>query len=256
MTSTLAVESTRELVLTTTAGISNRDASVIDQYVAPHYKEHAQMAADGPDGLRSFIADLPEDFGYERLRVIADDSHVVIQGIYHGFGPDPLAAFDIWKVEEGLIVEHWDALATLDQPRDKAAEADEFPSVTEAAATEASRDLVTEFVTRVLVGNDSSALPQYLSPDGFTDHRAGVAAGIDGFAVAQSAAADQGQAHVYTTIHQVVAEGDFVFTRAEGTTAGAVSFNDLWRVADGLIVEHWSIIEPIENEHPHNNGAF
>lgn len=42
-----------------------------------------------------------------------------------------------------------------------------------------------------------------------------------------------------------MAEGDFVFTRAEGEFGGEVIYNDLWRVQDGKIAEHWDVIAPI-----------
>jgi hypothetical protein len=37
-----------------------------------------------------------------------------LHGTYHGFGPDPLVAFDIFRVDaDGKLAEHWDALTPL-----------------------------------------------------------------------------------------------------------------------------------------------
>lgn len=35
-------------------------------------------------------------------------------------------------------------------------------------------------------------------------------------------------------------------------------YNDLWRIADGKIVEHWDVITPIpaDDAMPHTNGVF
>lgn len=54
----------------------------------------------------------------------------------------------------------------------------------------------------------------------------------------------------------MIAEGDLVFTRAEGEFGASVIYNDLWRVEGGRIVEHWVIIAPIPAEIPHSNGVF
>lgn len=258
MTTTDAAQATRDFVLTaTTATITDKDASAVDRYFAPDYKEHAQTAADGCDGLRAFIAELPGDFGYERVRVLAEDDLVVIHGIYHGFGPDPLVAFDIWRVADDKIVEHWDALTSWSADTASGrSQTDGAQETTRPEDTAAAKALVTEFVEKVLVRGDDSALSDYVAAEGFAQHNPEVADGIAGFRAAAAQWATEGKTQSYTKVHQVVAEGEFVFTRSEGFLGEPVAFNDLWRVSDGKIVEHWDVIEPISTEHAHNNGAF
>ena len=58
-------------------------------------------------------------------------------------------------------------------------------------------------------------------------------------------------------LHRVVGEGNFVLTQAEGTWSGKpVAIYDLFRVADGQIVEHWDVIQEIPAEMAHTNGIF
>ncbi|MEM9271282.1 MAG: hypothetical protein AAGA78_20380, partial [Pseudomonadota bacterium] len=58
--------------------------------------------------------------------------------------------------------------------------------------------------------------------------------------------AEQGIAMEYTTVHHVIGEGNFVLTLSEGAFGGEpMAFYDLFRLQDGLIVEHWDVIAPM-----------
>ena len=62
---------------------------------------------------------------------------------------------------------------------------------------------------------------------------------------------------IYSDVHMVVAEGNFVFTASEGKLGGKpTAFYDLFRVEDGKIVEHWDVIADIPAEMAHDNGKF
>lgn len=60
----------------------------------------------------------------------------------------------------------------------------------------------------------------------------------------------------YKKLHQIVAQGNFVFTRAEGEFGVPVAYNDLWRIENGTIVEHWDVIAEVPAKLPHTNGIF
>ena len=60
-------------------------------------------------------------------------------------------------------------------------------------------------------------------------------------------------------LHHVIGEGNFVLTTSEGLFGDqAMAFYDLFRVADGKIVEHWDVIAPMPGDDaPHNDdGKF
>lgn len=99
-------------LVTTAIGklFTDRNIAAADDYFAPTYIQHSTLAADGIDGLKTLVSNLPDGFRYDGARIIADDRFVVLHGIYHGFGDTPLVAFDIFRVADGKIVEHWDAL--------------------------------------------------------------------------------------------------------------------------------------------------
>jgi predicted SnoaL-like aldol condensation-catalyzing enzyme len=113
--------STKQLVAEATSRVfGERDVAGIDAYFAPTYIQHSSLAAPGIEGLRSLVSNLPEGFRYEPGRILADGGLVVLHGVYHGFGPDPLVAFDIFRVESGKLVDHWDVIAPIpaEKPHD------------------------------------------------------------------------------------------------------------------------------------------
>jgi predicted SnoaL-like aldol condensation-catalyzing enzyme len=248
----------RDLVVSaTTAVFNDKDASAVDRYFAADYKQHSQLVGDGREAFRGLAADLPADFRYEPVRVLADGDLVVAHGIYHGFGATPLVAFDIFRVAGDQIVEHWDALTPLiEQTVSGRSQTDGANEVTNPDATADSRKLVTELAEKVLVGADYSVLTDYISTETYLQHNPGAADGLAGFGAAAAAWAEDGKPLVYERVHQVIAEGEFAFVRAEGEFGGPVSYNDLFRVQDGRIVEHWDVIDPIQGEQPHDNGVF
>ena len=236
----------------------DKDPTAVDRWVAADYKQHSALAADGPEALRGLVAGLGESFRYEGARVIADGDLVALHGTYHGFGPDPLVGFDIFRVDaDGKIAEHWDALTP--QAKDTVSgrsQTDGPAEVTDTDKTDTNRALVTQFAEKVLVGADYSLLTDYISTKTYHQHNTEAADGLDGFGAAAATWAEQGKNLTYKKVHKVIAEGDFVLTQSEGEFGGPAAYYDLFRIADGRIVEHWDVITPIPAELPHGNGLF
>ncbi|NUK01202.1 nuclear transport factor 2 family protein [Streptomyces lunaelactis] len=234
-----------------------RDPSAVDRWVSPTYKQHSAMADDGPEALRELISSLPAEFRYEGVRAIADGDLVALHGLYYGFGPDPLVAFDMYRVENGRLAEHWDALVPLvEETVSGRSQTDGPTQVSDLEATEANRELVAEYAEKVLKGADYSVSTHYTSAETYHQHNPEAGDGLDGFGIAAAAWAEQGKSVLYTTIHKVIAEGDFVLVLAEGEFGVPVAYYDLFRLSNGKIVEHWDVIQPIPAEPLHDNGMF
>ena len=246
----------KELVLKAAGELfGDKDPSAVDRWVAPGYRQHSSLIADGPEALRGLVASLPEGFHYEPARVIADGDHVALHGIYHGFGPEPLVAFDLFRVENGKLAEHWDALTPVVEKTASGRSQVDGPGVGDAD-TERSRLVVREFAQRILQDADYSVLTDYISTETYHQHNPEAADGLDGFGAAAAGWAAEGKNLVYKTIHQVVAEGDLVLLQSEGEFGDPVAYWDLFRVQNGKIVEHWDVIAPIPASLPHANGLF
>ena len=96
------------------AALIKLDVDAAVKFLGPRYIQHNPNAADGVDGLRGFLKFLKEK-SPQRVasikRVIADGDLVVLH-IHSKPSPDERgsAIMDIFRVENGKIVEHWDVI--------------------------------------------------------------------------------------------------------------------------------------------------
>jgi predicted SnoaL-like aldol condensation-catalyzing enzyme len=92
--------------------LNQKDFEAASRYLGPRYTQHNPVAADGPEGLKAFIQFLRDKFPSSRSeikRVFADGDYVIVH--VHAMrepGTRGRAIIDIFKLENGKIVEHWD----------------------------------------------------------------------------------------------------------------------------------------------------
>lgn len=241
----------------------NKNVGSIDSYFADPYIQHNQQVPSGLDGLKGLakqaIGDNPA-FGYEMIRSFADGEFGFAHGIYTGFGPVPLVAFDIFRVKDGKIVEHWDNLMPVAEPNPSGHTQTDGPTeVVDLDKTDANRALVKDFIDTVLVGGAFDKLPAYFDGDNYIQHNANIADGLSGLAAGLEAMAKAGLSMRFVKNHMVLAEGNFVLAVSEGVLGDKpMAFYDLFRVDNGKIAEHWDVIAPIlpAEEAANTNGKF
>ena len=113
-------QSNKEIVLEVLKrAFVERDPSVVDQYFAGSYKQHNPSIPDGPAAVAKMIPTLTA-LTYEPGMAVAEGDLVMVHGRYTGWGPKPMVAVDIFRVENGKVVEHWDVLQE-EVPADKTA---------------------------------------------------------------------------------------------------------------------------------------
>ncbi len=224
------------------------------------YTQHNLAAADGLAGFGAILQQLPK--GSARVstaRVFADGDFVFAHTDYDFFGPK--IGFDIFRFEDGKIVEHWDNLQEKPTAPNASGHSmtDGPTEPTDLAKTEANKQLVRAFVDDILVNGKLEKLSGYYDGDKYTQHNPHVADGLSGLGAALAAMEKQGITMKYSMVHRVLGEGNFVLTVSEGVFAGAhSSFYDLFRVENGKIAEHWDTIEtiPAKAQWKNDNGKF
>jgi len=98
-------------------GLNQKDADAALAHVGDRYVQHNPNAADGPDGFRKFIGFLREKFPNshsEIKRSFVDGDYVTLH--VHAVrepGTRGNAIVDIFKLENGKIIEHWDVVQPI-----------------------------------------------------------------------------------------------------------------------------------------------
>ena len=253
----------QELVLNTVAAIFvDFDTEAAKTLLAPDYIQHNVAVPTGAEPILGFIPALKES-GIEAIthRVISEGDLVVLHNTYNNaqlFGADAFVAFDVFRVEDGKVAEHWDNLQVpVIETASGRSMTDGATVVTDLDKTAENKALVENFVSDVLHGGAPEKITDYVSIETYHQHNPMVADGLDGLGAALATMAEAGQAMQYTDTPIIVAEGNFVFTASEGTLGDtATAFFDLFRVENGKIVEHWDTISEIPADMPHDNGKF
>ena len=238
------------------------EAQKAAQLLAADYIQHNPGVPTGAAPILGFIPALKESgIKVTTHRVIAENDIVVFHSTYENaqlFGAPTLVAFDVFRVEGDKVVEHWDNLSPLAAPNPSGRSQTDGPTARAQGVDVASnKALVKSFIETVLMRGDVSSVASFISPASYAQHNSAIADGLVGLGAALAEMAKHGITMEYHKLHRVVGEGDFVFTMSEGKFAGEpTAFYDLFRVENGLIVEHWDIIAGIPSEMAHANGKF
>jgi len=97
--------------------LNQKDFEAASKYLGSRYTQHNPNAADGPEGLKAFLGFLKEKFPAshsEIKRVLADGDYVILH--VHAVrepGTRGSAIVDVFKLENGKIVEHWDVVQPI-----------------------------------------------------------------------------------------------------------------------------------------------
>lgn len=252
-----------DLVLAAVAAIFvDADVDAARALVAPDYIQHNVAVPTGADPILGFIPALEESgIALTTHRVITEGDMVVLHNTYdnaQALGAETLVAFDVFRVDDGQVVEHWDNLQVPPAATVSGRSMTDGPTdVVDLEQTAANKALVEGFVKDVLQGGAPERITDYVSTETYLQHNPMVDDGLDGLGAALAAMAEAGQAMAYAETQIVVAEGNFVFAASEGTIGETpTAFFDLFRVENGLIVEHWDTVSEIPADMPHDNGKF
>jgi predicted SnoaL-like aldol condensation-catalyzing enzyme len=105
-------EKNKALVLEAFGTLFNkREYVAAERFWSPNYIQHSAHIAPGREGLFNLVKGLPQTLRYEPGLIVAEGDFVIVHGRFSGFGqPANWIAADILRVEDGILVEHWDVI--------------------------------------------------------------------------------------------------------------------------------------------------
>jgi predicted SnoaL-like aldol condensation-catalyzing enzyme len=90
---------------------NKRDYAAAERFWSPTYIQHSAHIAPGREGLFTLIKSLPTTLKYEPGTIVGEGDFVIVHGRFSGFGaPVNWIAADILRVQNGILVEHWDVI--------------------------------------------------------------------------------------------------------------------------------------------------
>ncbi|KAF1331558.1 hypothetical protein FI667_g4289, partial [Globisporangium splendens] len=242
---------------------NKRDVSAVDKYISTTYLQHNPAVADGRDALKSFMALFPSDSKFELGTQAADGDLVWTHARYSGIpGLNTSIAVDVFRVKDGMIVEHWDVIQEEVPAAKTVSGRPMFPIIEsstsmppvpkgcgDASATpceskeelDANKALAAKALDAFFNKRDASAVDAYIGAE-YLQHNPHVG---DGREELKAFIKTFSSGSKYELGAQV-AERDLVWTHGRYTGIPGLDVMiivDIFRVKDGKLVEHWDVAE-------------
>ncbi len=195
-------------------------------------------------------------------RVFEDDDVVFMHSQYKLFGADQVG-FDVFRFEDGLIVEHWDNLQVANGDDVNGANPNTMlngPTESTTANGSENKTFVSNMLDDLFIKGNWSNWSNYFDSTQYVQHNPDYPNGTDIFANFPDGF------QFYTSSEFVYSDGNFVLSGSVGPeldanfqpTGNEIAYYDLFRIENGLVVEHWDIIQaiPEESTWANTNGKF
>jgi predicted SnoaL-like aldol condensation-catalyzing enzyme len=223
------------------------------------YIQHNPQTHEGGEGLAVLFKRLSKTRPRVNMVRAFEDGDFVFAHMEYDFASRKIG-FEIFRFENGQAIEHWDNIQERQAPNQSGRTMVDGPTdATDHDLTEDNRALVRSLIEVVFVGGQLDRMTDYIDQSNYTEHNPGLGDDVT-MILAALEAEDNGLKSIdYHRIHRVLAEGSFVLCVSEGNSGGVHSaFYDLFRLANGKVVEHWDTTEKIapRSEWKNDNGKF
>jgi len=249
----------KEKVVALLNSFNTGDPSPISYINPEKYIQHNLSVGDGLEGFGEVMKHAPpQGFKANVVRAFQDGDYVFTHTEYDFFGPK--IGFDVFRFENGLIVEHWDNL--LEVAKETASgrsQTDGATDITDKDKTEANKKIVKEFYESVILGGQFERMGEFFNEDHYIQHNPMLPDGVSEFLNGVKKMQEDGITMKVNKLHMVLGEGNYVFCMSEGTLADKpYAYYDLFRVENGKLAEHWDVMAeiPPKSEWKNNNGKF
>lgn len=238
------------------------------QYMHANYTEHNPLLPTGPEAFQQYVANrvrrnvVPEMIP-DLVTIVAEGPYVALALVAQYLESDgsentyTSTHFELFRIEGGLIVEHWDStLFRAGQPvpdygANQAVPVVGIPGTAQYAqlananpALFANKRLAFDLWRHIPEGGREELADLYVDPI-YIQHNPNAATGREGFREYMARRPDSDvESYLETPLVAMVAEGDLVVQvlqteRVQNGVTYSVPWFDMFRVENGLVIEHW-----------------
>jgi predicted SnoaL-like aldol condensation-catalyzing enzyme len=97
--------------------INGQQYSRVYEFVDKNYIQHKPEVEDGPEGLLDFVRWIYSQSPQHKARIIrsfVDGDYVILHvHVVNGAEAKDIAVMDIFRVENGMLMEHWDVASPV-----------------------------------------------------------------------------------------------------------------------------------------------
>lgn len=223
------------------------------------YIQHNPQTHEGSEGLAALFLRLSKTSPRVNIVRAFEDGDFVFGHTEYDFASRKIG-FEVFRFEDGQAVEHWDNIQERKEPNLSGRTMVDGPTeAVDLEQTESHRTLVRSLIEEVLINGNLDRLTHYVDDKIFAEHNPRLGDDVSELRSALAAKGKYGRCIDYQRAHRVLAEGSFVLGVSEGNYDDVhTAFYDLFRLADGKIVEHWDTTEKIapRSKWKNDNGKF
>ncbi|MCE7995252.1 MAG: hypothetical protein HEP71_24960 [Roseivirga sp.] len=234
--------------------IGKKDTVFAERVLTDNYIQHNPMIKTGKSGLIEAIEMLkqiptPENPPRPFMRLIAEGDLVAAHMMVE-FNGLMKVVLDLFRLENGLIAEHWDAIQDVTAMGSHADWMIDGPvQIEDRPQSDHNKSIVENWCQQILIDRKHEMISIFVSAD-LTWHSPEVIHEIS----------DIGKALEQIKIekvHLIMGEGNFVVTQSTGTLNEQPHvFYDIHRLENGKLQEHWSVSQAIPAVMAHENGMI
>ncbi len=260
-----ANKSNADLVLKVFDDVKTGSVEGLDYYSGKEYVQHNLGMKDGKEAVGAFFTGTPTGVTVDNHFLMEDGDIVIALSTYGGAwgkfvgSNSDQVVFDVFRFKHRKMVEHWDNMINVSDPVIDIAngntQVNHLKKPINLMKKHKHKKLVSKMVKDVLMEGNWSKRSDYFSPE-YLQHSPGVPNGTDWMA-----SFDEGFKY-YKSSEYIYAQGNYVLTMSEGypdpKTGLSTAFYDLFRIEDGLIIEHWDTqqVIPAKEDWANSNGKW
>ena len=247
----------KELIRALLKGIETGDPQSVAIVNEDKYIQHNPLTKTGNVGLAELFKRLSKMNPKVEIVRVFEDGEFVFAHTDYNFNEEEIG-FEVFRFENGLVVEHWDNLQLKPQGPNLSGHTmlDGEIAANALENTEESRSLIHSFIDTVFLDENFDRLEHFVDSESYIEHNPDMADGIE--ALRETLVGNEKNRR-YDRIHRLLSQGNFTLCVSEGSLDGvSVSFYDLFRIDNGKIVEHWDTVDkiPPRDQWLNNNGKF